>query len=119
MKTPQKKGGYMRLYRNMLYSENLTPADLVIYSILADRCEIAERFGKLDEDGMITMSISEIAKMANVHRSTAVKSIDKLERMFLITTLRDPDHRKPLRVMAKDPEWASETLEFSEKHKLI
>lgn len=109
----------MRLYRSMLYSENLTPADLVIYSILADRCDVAEHFGQLDEDGMITMSISDIAKMANVHRTTAAKSIKKLEQLFLIVTIQDPEHRKPIRVAAKDPEWAAQTLEFAESHELI
>lgn len=77
-------GGYMKLYRNLLYNPELNPNDIIIFTILSDKCESAKVFHQLDKDGFLVLSIRKIAELARIDRRTVAKSLEKLEKLHLI-----------------------------------
>lgn len=84
----KERGGYMKLYRSLLYNKELKLNDVGIYIIIADKNEAAVAFGLLEDDGMISLSISEIAELARLDRKTVAKSLEKLEKLHLIAVKR-------------------------------
>ena len=97
-----KKGGYMRLYRSILYNENLKMNDVGVYTIIQDKWCTAKAFGRLGEHGTITMSISQIAELARLDRKTVAKSLEKLEKMHLLYVERSKGNA--IKICAADPE---------------
>ena len=84
----KERGGYMKLYRSLLYNKELKLNDVGIYIIIADKNEAAVALGLLEDDGMISLSISEIAELARLDRKTVAKSLEKLEKLHLIAVKR-------------------------------
>lgn len=103
-------GGYMKIYRNLLYNPDLKPNDIVVYTIISDKCESAAAFKRLDKDGLLSMSISQIAELARLDRKTISKSLEKLEKMHLIAVYRNGKGNS-IRVSALSPDDAAITID--------
>lgn len=71
----QKGGGYMKLYRSIAYSAELTATEKLIWCIIADKVEAEEHFHNAK---WAVLSISETAKSLGVARNTVVKALHKL-----------------------------------------
>lgn len=103
-------GGYMKIYRNLLYHPDLSPNDKIIFTILSDRCESAKVFGQLDQDGFLELSIRKIAELSGIDRRMIAKSLKKLEQLHLIA-IEKCGKGNSIRISAMDPEGAALTIE--------
>lgn len=109
----KKRGGYMKLYRSLLYNKDLKLNDVGVYIIIADKNEAATEFELLEDDGMIAFSISEIAELARLDRKTVAKSLEKLEKMNLIVVKRSDGNA--IHVSACSPDHADHVITIRNK----
>lgn len=73
--------GYMKLYRSIAYSADLSAVEKLVWCIISDKCDAVEHFRG---DRWIEISITELAKKIGVARNTALKALHKLCELGLI-----------------------------------
>lgn len=70
--------GYVVMYRDLLLCKWLTPTDKLVYTMIADKYDFAEKVGKLTEQKMLDLSIRRLSEQSGIERRAIRKSIDKL-----------------------------------------
>ena len=87
----------------------LSGNEKILYSLIADRCELSKSTGKCDEDGKPfgVFTIKSIMLAIGCEKATAIKALDKLEGIGLI--VRKKKHRQPSSIYLSESSLGSES----------
>ena len=87
----------------------LSGNEKILYSLIADRCELSKSTGKCDEDGkpFAVFTIKSIMLAIGCEKATAIKALDKLEGIGLI--VRKKKHRQPSSIYLSESSLGSES----------
>lgn len=87
----------------------LSGNEKILYSLIADRCELSKSTGKCDEDGkpFAVFTIKSIMLAIGCEKVTAIKALDKLEGIGLI--VRKKKHRQPSSIYLSESSLGSES----------
>ena len=104
--------GFVKFPRWLLeepYLSGLSGNEKILYSLIADRCELSKSTGKCDEDGkpFAVFTIKSIMLAIGCEKATAIKALDKLEGIGLI--VRKKKHRQPSSIYLSDSSLGSES----------
>ena len=86
----------------------LSGNEKILYSLIADRCELSKSTGKCDEDGkpFAVFTIKSIMLAIGCEKATAIKALDKLEGIGLIVRKK---HRQPSSIYLSESSLGSES----------
>lgn len=76
-KDNKKKGGFMKIPREMAYSPDYTVIDKMLYAVLDDRYDYREKMGLLN-DGYMTVKVPELVETLEISKPTIIKSLRKM-----------------------------------------
>ena len=104
--------GFVKFPRWLLeepYLSELSGNEKILYSLIADRCELSNSTGKCDEDGkpFAVFTIKSIMLAIGCEKATAIKALDKLEGTGLI--VRKKKHRQPSNIYLSESSLGSES----------
>lgn len=104
--------GFVKFPRWLLeepYLSGLSGNEKILYSLIADRCELSKSTGKCDEDGkpFAVFTIKSIMLAIGCEKATAIKALDKLEGIGLI--VRKKKHRQPSSIYLSESSLGSES----------
>ncbi len=104
--------GFVKFPRWLLeepYLSELSGNEKILYSLIADRCELSKSTGKCDEDGkpFAVFTIKSIMLAIGCEKATAIKALDKLEGIGLI--VRKKKHRQPSSIYLSESSLGSES----------
>lgn len=87
-KDNKKKGGFMKIPREMAYSPDYTSTEIKLYAVLDDRYDYRQKMDLLN-DGYMTVNITELAMTLKVSRPTITTALQKLVTDGLIVKRED------------------------------
>ena len=104
--------GFVKFPRWLLeepYLSGLSGNEKILYSLIADWCELSKSTGKCDEDGkpFAVFTIKSIMLAIGCEKATAIKALDKLEGIGLI--VRKKKHRQPSSIYLSESSLGSES----------
>lgn len=104
--------GFVKFPRWLLeepYLSELSGNEKILYSLIADRCELSKSTGKCDEDGkpFAVFTIKSIMLAIGCEKATAIKALDKLEGIGFI--VRKKKHRQPSSIYLSESSLGSES----------
>ena len=104
--------GFVKFPRWLLeepYLSELSGNEKILYSLIADRCELSKSTGKCDEDEkpFAVFTIKSIMLAIGCEKATAIKALDKLEGIGLI--VRKKKHRQPSSIYLSESSLGSES----------